>query len=67
MSITGSFNGAQIIAFSERPGIKQIALYKNDTAASSVSLFTGTMQGTSMAGCRLVGRRDNYASDDTGR
>lgn len=44
MAVIGSYNGASIIAFPERPGIKQIEFVMNDTVAMSRSPFTGSTQ-----------------------
>ena len=44
MAVIGSYNGAAIIAFPSKPGIRQLELEMNDTAASSRSPFTGTEQ-----------------------
>ena len=50
MSIIGSFNGASIVSFPSKPGIKSIQIHKNDTVAQSRSPFTGTSQFQSWPG-----------------
>ncbi|WP_263378696.1 hypothetical protein [Granulicella paludicola] len=44
MAITGTFNGAQIVALPIKPSIKQIELAMNDTVSASRSPFSGATQ-----------------------
>lgn len=44
MAIIGSYNGASIIGVPPTPGIRELQLDMNDTAAASRSPFTGTEQ-----------------------
>jgi hypothetical protein len=53
MSIIGSYNGASIIAFPDKPAPRQIELGMNDMVAVSSSPFTGSTQAQAWPGADL--------------